>query len=279
MVEFAGPPARCHLVPVCQPDHQDLAETPEPRRQAFFIRNRRHRVHLSLVRIATLPFPLLGGRKMRAPAIEAVMGRTAGLGTPAAQAGAERQGIAARAIMPRETCPWFLRDMGARLRKRKHGHSYTDGFRIWIMSHGGALGWLEEEGGGDVPALASSLHMLVKSGVWMFRLKARPWNAAVFASGSFLQSPGSHGVHRPRPESCKTFRKSVGGTVGFPPGLFSHLRRGDHSVPGSSLRLPTERGAVCPLSCRRCPWFRQFRDAVDTVPSFPEPSKRNINLQ
>jgi hypothetical protein len=42
------------------------------------------------------------------------------------------------------------------------------------MVHGGALGWLEEEGGGDVPVPASSLHMLVKSGYWMVWLKARP---------------------------------------------------------------------------------------------------------
>ena len=131
---------------------------------------------------------------MRAPAIEAVMGRLAGLGAPATQAGASRQRIAARAIMPGEACPRLLRDMGARLRKRKLGHPYTDGFWIWIMIHGGALGWLEEEGGGDVPALASSLHMLEDVEFRLVRLKARLWNAAVFASGSFLQSPGSHGV-------------------------------------------------------------------------------------
>jgi hypothetical protein len=62
------------------------------------------------------------------------------------------------------------------------------------MFHGGPRGVLEEEGGGDVPALASSLHMLEDVEFWLVRLKARPWNAAVFASGSFLQSPGSHGV-------------------------------------------------------------------------------------
>jgi hypothetical protein len=97
--------------------------------------------------------------------------------------------------------------MGARLRKRKLGHPYTDGFGIWIMSHGGARGLLEEEGGGDVPAPASSPHMLEGVVFGLVRLKARPprspfsekrsrrlRDAAVFASGSFLQSPGSHGV-------------------------------------------------------------------------------------
>jgi hypothetical protein len=78
-----------------------------------------------------------------------------------------------------------------------------------------ALLRMREEGGGDVPALASSLHML----------------------------------------------------DGVVCGLFGHPRRGDHSVPGPSLRLPTEVGAISPLSCRRCTWNRQFRDAVDTVPS------------
>ena len=62
------------------------------------------------------------------------------------------------------------------------------------MVHGGALGWLEEEGGGDVPAPASSLHMLESVVGRMVWLKARPWNAAVFAFGLHLQSPRSHGV-------------------------------------------------------------------------------------
>ena len=42
------------------------------------------------------------------------------------------------------------------------------------MIHGGARGVLEEEGGGDVPALASSLHMLDGVVFWMVWLKARP---------------------------------------------------------------------------------------------------------
>ena len=139
----------------------------------------------------------------------------------------------------------------------------------WATStHGDRLSIWRKEGGGDAPALASSLHMLVESVVWVVRLKARPprtpfsekrsrrlRDAAVFASGSFLQSLRSHGVHS------------------LPLRLFSHPRRGDRSVPGSCPKLPMERDAIFPLSRRRCPWFRQFRDAVDTVPSFPEPSR------
>ena len=55
-------------------------------------------------------------------------------------------------------------------------------------------GFRRREGGGEVPALASSLHMLESVVFRLVRLKARPWNAAVFASGSFLQSPRSYGV-------------------------------------------------------------------------------------
>ena len=110
--------------------------------------------------------------------------------------------------------------------------------------------------------------MLVESVAWVVRLKARPprtpfsekrsrrlRDAAVFASGSFLQSLRSHGVHS------------------LPLRLFSHPRRADRSIRGSSLRLPEARGALNPEARRRCTWFRQFRDAVDTVPSFPEPSR------
>ena len=133
-------------------------------------------------------------------------------------------------------------------------------------AHGGRLSSWRKEGGGDVPALASSLHMLVKGGVWVVRLKARPPRALFgkafaeierrsgFCLGGVLQSPRSYGVR------CLPLR------------LFSHLRRVGRSAPGSSLRLPMERGAIFPLSRRRCKRFRQFRDAVDTVPSFPEPS-------
>ena len=98
-----------------------------------------NRRNCALVRITALPFPLLWRGKMRAPAIEAVMGGHAGFGTAAARAGADRQGIPPRAIMPRETCPRLLRDTGALLRKRKLIHPYTDGFGIGTVDHGGAL--------------------------------------------------------------------------------------------------------------------------------------------
>jgi hypothetical protein len=48
---------------------------------------------------------------------------------------------------------------------------------------------LVKEGGGDVLALASSLHMLEDVEFRMFRLKARPWNAAVFCPGVILAEP------------------------------------------------------------------------------------------
>ena len=104
---------------------------------------------------------------------------------------------------------------------------------------GGPRGGWCREGGGEVPVLASSLHMLVDGRNVVVRLEAQLWNAAICASGSFL---------------------------------VSHLRRADRSIRGSCPCLPEAKGALGPQARRRCTWFRQFRDAVDTVPSFPEPS-------
>ncbi len=126
-------------------------------------------------------------------------------------------------------------------------------------SRGDAHLRMREEGGGDVPAPASSLHMLRKGRFRMVWPEASSWNAAVLALASLLQSPRSHGVR------C------------LPLGLFSHLRRLGRNAQGSKPRLPEEKGALFPSSCRRCTRFRQLRDAVDIVPSFPEPSSRNIN--
>ena len=154
------------------------------------------------------------------------------------------------------------------LRRRSLILQWTDDYGAARQLMAAAFRFWRKEGGGDVPALASSLHMLEDVGFRIFRLKARPprtpfsekrsrrlRDAAVFASGSFLQSLRSHGVQ------CLPLR------------LFSHPRRADRSIRGSSLRLPEARGALNPEARRRCTWFRQFRDAVDTVPSFPEPSR------
>jgi hypothetical protein len=78
--------------------------------------------------------------------------------------------------------------------------------------------------------------------------------AVVLASGLLLQSPRSHGVQ------CLPLR------------LFSHLRRSGRSVRGSCLKLPEGLVALVSKPRRRCTRFWQFRDAVDTVPSCPEPS-------
>ena len=128
-------------------------------------------------------------------------------------------------------------------------------------SRGDAHLRMREEGGGDAPAPASSLHMLRKGRFRMVWLEASSWNAAVLAFASLLQSPRSHGVR------CLPLR------------LFSHLRRSGRSVRGSRPRLPEDVGALFPSSRRRCTRFRQLRDAVDIAPSFPEPSSRNITPQ
>ena len=72
-----------------------------------------------------------------------------------------------------EARPGILGEIGARCFGRRIAPP-TDVFWIGRIFHGGARGVLEEEGGGDVPALASSLHMLEDVEFRVVRLKARP---------------------------------------------------------------------------------------------------------
>ncbi|MBZ0261987.1 MAG: hypothetical protein K8F90_15480, partial [Hyphomicrobiales bacterium] len=52
-------------------------------------------------------------------------------------------------------------------------HPPTDYYGAARQLMAAAFRFWRKEGGGDVPALASSLHMLVESVVWVVRLKAR----------------------------------------------------------------------------------------------------------
>ena len=119
----------------------------------------RHGIEEALVRVGALPLLMLGGGKMRALAIEVVMGGDAQLGAAAAQRRANRQLRFAGAIMFGEARPWRMGNMGALHPWRGFILPYTDFMGIGAVAHGGALGWLEKEGGGEVPVLASSLHM------------------------------------------------------------------------------------------------------------------------
>jgi len=66
-------------------------------------------------------------------------------------------------------------------RRNRHFVPDADDYGSGASAHGGLRWFSEEEDGGEVPALASSLHMLEGVVFGLFRLKARPWNAAIFA--------------------------------------------------------------------------------------------------
>jgi hypothetical protein len=199
------------------------------------------------------PF-LLGGRKMRALAIEAVMGRQTRLGTTAVRRRAARQRHPARRIMRRIAIPRLLADAWPRHLCSRLFNPCTEFSGSKLVFHGGPVAGRVEGNGGEVPAMASSRPMH-RCGVLLgFWLKAWLGNAAVCVGKLHSQSPRSHGV------------------CGFPLELLCPAGREGHSTPGSSPRLPENAGALNQPLRRRCTWFRQFRDAVDTVPSFPEPS-------
>ena len=158
MIKFTCLPARHHLLVLSMTDfpRPDDALLAALKVIAVGHRQRRQRPP----QIAYRPqFPDLGRRKMRALAIEIVMGRKAGLGPPAMLRWARRQRLIAPPVMLGEARPGVLGEIGPRCFSRRIAPP-TDVFGIGWMFHGGARGVLEEEGGGDVPALASSLHML-----------------------------------------------------------------------------------------------------------------------
>ena len=152
-VEFARFPARRHFGGLRPSDCGELIDTLHPFTEAVRVHDRGHRIELPPARIAAQPFFRHSRRKMRALAIEIVMRRKAGLGPAAAQAGARRQRLLARPVVPGEAGPGSRREIGPRRRGRRIAPP-TDVFGIVWIFHGGALGGLEEEGGGDVPALA-----------------------------------------------------------------------------------------------------------------------------
>ena len=60
------------------------------------------------------------------------------------------------------------------LRRRSLILQWTDDYGAARQLMAAAFRFWRKEGGGDAPALASSLHMLEKFGVCLVRLKARP---------------------------------------------------------------------------------------------------------
>ena len=219
--------------------------------------------------------PLLVKGVMGAPAIEIVERGDAGPCPAAAGGRTLRQRFAAGLVMACETRPRTARYEGRRRCCAAAFFRPAD-FRIADGDgrdcHGGRHSGLKGKGGGEVPAAASSPHVLVeeKEGE---RLKARRrrWRAAALAGDNALSAAI---FMKDAAIFARDKLSASGGMAPFP----CHRRRLDPNVQGSCPRPPGGRGAVFPLPRRRCKPIRSFRDAVDNVPSFPGRLKRLIVL-